>query len=575
MNRLFLLAATATAVGIGTLTHEVFVDPPVNLQASTPGTQQSGNINVSGTVLGSTVFASAGGTTAKAVSGWATSPTGFVFGGDFRTASTDGRGVFGSATALSGSTYGGDFRSASPSGRGIFGFATATTGQGIGGDFRSDSPNGKGIMGRANAATGQPIGVYGQTTNANGYGVYSEGNMAATGIISGNGSGLTNVDANKLGGFSASSYLKSVPVPLYVVGSVDGSTATILNSSQFSGAIGLTVEMTGISNAGRTFAGDFRNSNADGVGLVATGFSTGISCTGSNTTGPTYGIVALSSSPDNESVGVYGFASASAGATQGGRFVSSSNAGIGVFGHAQSLTGSTFGVVGQSQSSAGRAMYGIETAATGTTYGVYGQVFSPTGFGVYSNGNTGASGVKAFRIDHPNDPENKYLLHYSAESPMPQNFYVGNVVTDGRGYAWVELPDYFAEINTNFKYQLTVVDGPNSSEDDFVQVKVREKIKGNRFLIRTSAPHIEVSWRVDADRNDRFVRRNPPKDVVDKEGPERGTYQQPELYGLGPDRGMNRDMAKGQPRTPFPPETQSLVRQDQTSQTDDHRGRRR
>ena len=33
------------------------------------------------------------------------------------------------------------------------------------------------------------------------------------------------------------------------------------------------------------------------------------------------------------------------------------------------------------------------------------------------------SGVKAFRIDHPLDPENKYLLHYCAEGPEPLNVY--------------------------------------------------------------------------------------------------------------------------------------------------------
>jgi hypothetical protein len=120
---------------------------------------------------------------------------------------------------------------------------------------------------------------------------------------------------------------------------------------------------------------------------------------------------------------------------------------------------------------------------------------------------------------------------------MPQNFYVGNVVTDSKGYAWVELPDYFEEINTNFKYQLTVVDGVNT--DDFVMAKIALKIKEGRFLIRTNAPNIEVSWRVDADRNDLYVRNKRPKDVVEKQGIEKGTYQHPELYGMPKERGVN------------------------------------
>jgi hypothetical protein len=46
--------------------------------------------------------------------------------------------------------------------------------------------------------------------------------------------------------------------------------------------------------------------------------------------------------------------------------------------------------------------------------GVEGQTFSLTnGYGVYSLGRLGASGPKSFRIDHPDDPESRYLLHYS------------------------------------------------------------------------------------------------------------------------------------------------------------------
>ncbi|MEQ1934802.1 MAG: hypothetical protein ABL962_13155, partial [Fimbriimonadaceae bacterium] len=149
--------------------------------------------------------------------------------------------------------------------------------------------------------------------------------------------------------------------------------------------------------------------------------------------------------------------------------------GRGVFGLTSSATGGTNGVRGESVSPDGRGVLGFGSATSGLNYGVRGQSNSASGFGVYSVGASGASGTKSFRIDHPDDPENKYLLHYSSESPMPQNFYVGNVVTDSRGYGWVDLPSYFEEINTNFKYQLTVVDGKNS--DDFVAAKVGLKIK--------------------------------------------------------------------------------------------------
>ena len=74
-----------------------------------------------------------------------------------------------------------------------------------------------------------------------------------------------------------------------------------------------------------------------------------------------------------------------------------------------------------------------------------------------------------------------------------------------------------------------------------MQVKVRQEIRDNRFQVRTSAPNIKVSWRVEADRNDLYVQKMKPKDEVDKQGAEKGTYQHPELYGLGPERGMKYD----------------------------------
>ena len=162
-----------------------------------------------------------------------------------------------------------------------------------------------------------------------------------------------------------------------------------------------------------------------------------------------------------------------------------------------------FGVEGHSNSTTRRGVFGKAEALTGVTYGVRGACNSPTGYGVYSLGDIGASGVKSFRIDHPFDPENKYLLRYSSESPFPQNFYSGNIVTDAQGYAWVELPSYFAQINTNFKYILTVVD--NGDSNGFVMAKISKKIVGNRFQILTSQPHTEVSWDVKADRNDRLI----------------------------------------------------------------------
>ena len=108
----------------------------------------------------------------------------------------------------------------------------------------------------------------------------------------------------------------------------------------------------------------------------------------------------------------------------------------------------------------------------------------------------------SFRIDHPLDPENKYLSHSFVESPDMMNIYNGNATTDGNGYARVTLPNYFEALNRDFRYQLTIVGG------EFAQARVAEKIRGNSFVIRTDKPNVEVSWQVTGVRQDKFAEAN-------------------------------------------------------------------
>jgi len=180
----------------------------------------------------------------------------------------------------------------------------------------------------------------------------------------------------------------------------------------------------------------------------------------------------------------------------------------------------------------GYGVYGFNLNSTGSNVGVLGGTNSATGYGVFSIGNSGASGVKSFRIDHPLDPDNKFLLHYSAEGPEPMNVYSGNVTTNAKGEAWVQLPDYFGQINRDLRYTLTVIDDNDS--EDFVLVKVAKKVQNNRFKIRSSAPNVEGSWRVEGVRNDRWVQEHGAPSEVDKSATQRGRYQHPELYGLPP-----------------------------------------
>ena len=78
--------------------------------------------------------------------------------------------------------------------------------------------------------------------------------------------------------------------------------------------------------------------------------------------------------------------------------------------------------------------------------------------------------TKNFRIDHPLDRANKYLVHSSVESSERMYVYRGVVRTDSSGYATVIVPTWFDALNENIQYQLTVVDESDSNE--FVQAKV-------------------------------------------------------------------------------------------------------
>ena len=180
----------------------------------------------------------------------------------------------------------------------------------------------------------------------------------------------------------------------------------------------------------------------------------------------------------------------------------------------------------------------------GTKVGVYGQANGGlTNYAGYFAGDlyatSASSGIKAFKIDHPSDPANKFLYHSSVESPDMMNIYNGNITTDAAGYAVVELPDYFSVLNKDYRYSLTVLD----ASDDFVQVKVVEKLSGNHFRIRTSKPGVEVSWQVTGIRRDPMANAYRIIPEVEKNAAERGKYLAPEAYGQPASKSMTGDPA--------------------------------
>ena len=136
----------------------------------------------------------------------------------------------------------------------------------------------------------------------------------------------------------------------------------------------------------------------------------------------------------------------------------------------------------------------------------------------------------SFKIDHPLDPENKYLSHSFVESPDMMNMYNGNITTDSSGIAVVELPGYFQSLNRDFRYQLTVV-------GQFAQAIVAEKVKDNRFKIQTTSPGVEVSWQVTGVRKDAWANKNRITVEEAKSEKERGHYLHPEAFGIEEERG--------------------------------------
>ena len=250
------------------------------------------------------------------------------------------------------------------------------------------------------------------------------------------------------------------------------------------------------------------------------------------------------------------------GSTNGG---ASLTATLGSFGYTEAI--GTYGEFSQTSGTEPQFGYGVAGEATGSATdantGVYGAAYGSTGnntgiwgvadstvapSGIYSfraiegdlNATTGFAGVffgavdvvgnlsksgGTFKIDHPQDPANKYLYHSFVESPDMMNIYNGNITTDANGTAVVTLPSYFEAENKDFRYQLTVIGGT------FAQAIVSREVEGNTFEIKTNQPNVKVSWQVTGVRQDAWANAHRVVPEVEKEASDRGKYLHPELYG--------------------------------------------
>jgi hypothetical protein len=239
-----------------------------------------------------------------------------------------------------------------------------------------------------------------------------------------------------------------------------------------------------------------------------------------------YGIYSMAQGAGNTRCGIYGYGTSSTGSQVEG-------ASYGVRGLARLTTGN-FGVSGSASSgNVNYGVYGSATDATVNKYGVYGTCNSSNqDYGMYCVGNFHATGTTTkaaggYRIDHPQDPENSYLMHRDVSSPEMKNVYDGVVTLDADGRAVVDLPDYFESLNESFRYQLTPIGAA------MPDLHISARIAGNHFAIAGGKPYMEVCWQVTGIRKDAFAKSQNARVKIAKAVDERGLYQNPELFDAG------------------------------------------
>lgn len=138
----------------------------VELQGSTPGTAQTGHLNITGRALaGGGVGVGTNPNTARVQ----VKETGTAQG--VRADTNSGVAVYGATTATTGSAPGGYFTNKSAGGAAVVGDAQSLTGSTIGGLFYNRSANGIGISGRQLKTDGTGAAVQGTAASPNGTGV--------------------------------------------------------------------------------------------------------------------------------------------------------------------------------------------------------------------------------------------------------------------------------------------------------------------------------------------------------------------------------------------------------------------
>lgn len=368
----------------------------------------------------------------------------------------------------------------------------------------SVSTSGTGVLGEATATSGSTYGVYGRSAAQDGVGVCGENTSFASGSI-----GVAGI-ANQFTGIG-------------VKGEGGVGVVGVCSSAQGAGVRGYATNAA-VTNTHGVYG---ESASIDGKGVV--GHATDST---SNTTG------VWGRSDSTAGTGVYGSATATSGSTYGVVGYTESTSGVGVSGVALAKSGVTYGVVGFVASPTGNAVYGSVGANSANAMAIYGNALGkPNAFAGYFVGKVHVNGTLSksggsFKIDHPLDPENKYLSHSFVESPEMLNIYRGVTTLDASGRATVTLPDWFEALNNKVSYQLTPI-GAAAPE-----LHIQHEVADNRFVIAGGQPGQKVCWLVTGVRQDAWARAHPIPVEEDKPAGERGTLLNPVEHGYGEQRGL-------------------------------------
>jgi hypothetical protein len=405
------------------------------------------------------------------------------------------------------------------------------------------TPGSAGVLGQSNFG----VGVWGQSIGE----PWVEGSPpAADGVL---GEGKNGVHGESGSATDSGVWGNNTGGGYGVAGSTNSATAAgVWGDNAGTGETGVPgAPAAGVRGTSHAGTGVYGKSSVTGVAGEGGGFGVTGSGTFTGVDGISEHIGVRGTS--QKFVAVYGFAGDSGGVSSGPEGLTPFVAQVGVYGRGSPLVtgapGTPIGVFGISNANGGQGVAGLGTADTESTGvagistnsdGVYGRSDEkkPNGWAGFFAGKVHVSGFleKAgggFKIDHPLDPANQYLVHSFVESSEMKNVYDGSITLDAKGEATVTLPGWFEGLNKDYRYQLTAIGTPAPN------LHVAQQISKGRFKIAGGKPRMQVCWQVTGVRKDRWADAHPMPVEVKKPKEEQGFYLHPELYEQPEEKGVD------------------------------------